>query len=421
MRYRHSVHLSTRAGGTLLMVMGLTTLGAMIASTVMWRTGTRVLHVRRQVSMEQAFYLAEAGAERAASRLAGGNTSSGVITGLLGAGSYEAHIHVTPKIGGAIIDIASTGTVHGVSRSVTMHGLRQVSWARYALFYQEESNTPLYITGGESFRGPVFSKPQLAFHSSNVQELGNAHFFDKAWSCADTIRREKSWVNPIFDIPVRLSAPNETMGTIDFGLLKAEATGADGLVFEGNTTIVVSGTQMYVTNAKLDKNNTITMSFPVGGLVYIQDTKNSSDGYLTISAPDGIAGRLTFVADRDINIADHIRYTENPETHPESTDALGLIAKRHVLVQKSASDDLEVYAHIICRDGGFGVYKHDKYGIRGTLNVYGGIVNKCRQAVGLVNGTGYKKNYTFDERFLKTPPPAYPVKTDEFEWSRWEG
>jgi len=82
---------------------------------------------------------------------------------------------------------------------------------------------------------------------------------------------------------------------------------------------------------------------------------------------------------------------------------------------------LNVYAHIICQNGGFGVINYDTGSARGTLNVYGGIVNQVRNAVGQTSGTGYLKNYIYDARFARNPPPNYPVLTDELEWRRWDG
>jgi hypothetical protein len=50
---------------------------------------------------------------------------------------------------------------------------------------------------------------------------------------------------------------------------------------------------------------------------------------------------------------------------------------------------------------------------RGTLEIYGGIVQKRRGPVGTFNWgairTGYEKYYTYDYRFMTTAPPFYPV------------
>ena len=92
------------------------------------------------------------------------------------------------------------------------------------------------------------------------------------------------------------------------------------------------------------------------------------------------------------------------------------------MVQTNAPNNLEVFAHLIAAEGGFGVvnYTSTSLGDRGTLTVYGGIVNHTRQAVGSTSGTGYKKNYIYDERFHMHPPPGYPVLPFAYQWTSWE-
>ena len=127
------------------------------------------------------------------------------------------------------------------------------------------------------------------------------------------------------------------------------------------------------------------------------------------------------VADNDINIVDHVRYKTNPETTPTSTDALGLVAKQDVVVATTAPNNVEIFAHMIAQTGGFGVANYSSGTTRGVLKVYGGIVNNVRNAVGIVGGAGYTKNYIFDTRLSKNPPPNYPKLLDELEWTEWDG
>ena len=179
----------------------------------------------------------------------------------------------------------------------------------------------------------------------------------------------------------------------------------------------------HITNSRKNWNKK-AVTIPANGMVYVKTVTSGTApraGDIKVSAPNGLGSRLTLVADNDIKIVDHVRYKVNPKTTPSSTDALGLIAKRSVVVQTVAPDDLDIYAHIICQNGGFGVDQHDEGDSRGSLNVFGGIVNKVRNAVGIVGGAGYAKNYAFDTRFSKNPPPNYPVVIDELEWLEWEG
>jgi hypothetical protein len=407
----------------MIVVMGMTLLGTLAAGSIISSVLSRLKQGDSQVCLEQAFYIASAGAERAATYVAAGNETTTTQSGTLGTGSYVADIVVTPGSGGEYnIDVTSVGTVKGVSHTVTMHGLRRVSWARYALWYDSEA-LKLWIAPGENFGGRVYSRPLFHFHDSGLAEHGQVVFHDAVWSGAATIEKASSAVNPVFEKGLTLSAAMETMASVDFPTLLTTAT-ATGLVLEGETTIVLQGTTMKVTNTRKSWSNK-SVAIPANGTVYVKTvtsgTTTTRTGNITVSGPTGLQGRLTLVSDNDIKIVDHVRYKTNPQTDPTSTDALGLIAKRNVTIQTSAPDDLDIYAHIICQTGGFGVASYTSGSERGALNVYGGIVNSVRNAVGQIGSSGYSKNYIFDVRFAKTPPPNYPVLTDELEWTRWDG
>ncbi|MDD5704423.1 MAG: hypothetical protein PHR35_00745 [Kiritimatiellae bacterium] len=397
-------------------------LASMVAAICASASLTRIRQARRQEHMEQAFYLAEAGAERAASEVANGqHQTTTIIEGELGAGAYKTLIDVRHVGGDTLIDLVSTGTVSGVSRGVAMRGVRQSTWARWACWYKEENGT-LWIIGSEVFNGPVYSEPKLHFHSKGTDK-GQAHFLDDAATAKDSIEKENDDVNPKFDKGLRLNVAAEPITAIDFGELK----GKSDMVLRGPTTIKVSGDRMTVTNTREGYSNK-EMDIPADGVIYVQAATDGRPytraGTVTLSAPDGVDGRLTVVADNDIKITGHVRCEDNPETNPNSNDAVGLIAKGNVEVQTSAPDNLEIFAHIICQEGGFGVAEHNTGDYRGTLKVYGGLVMYWRHPVGTFNAnhqTGYTKNYVFDPRFTKNPPPCYPKLSDELEWTQWEG
>ena len=435
---------SGRNGTTLVVVMCLILVSAGMTASVVYSTGARSSMANRQVNMERAFFVAEGGAERAAAYVAAGNEDSIELSGSLGEGSYVANVISSGRIGGEIdIDIVSVGTVNGVSRTVTMHGVRRLSWARYALWYEKESTT-LWIVPGEIFSGRVYSKPQLHFHDTGLaaDKKNQVLFTDRVWTSAKTIEK-KPKAEPIFEKGIVMNAPIESMASVDFSTLLTKAdTGTDRLVLEGETEIILSGSTIKITNARKGWTNK-TVPRPSSGLIYaatktvttqepIYDKRGRLTGYstttktypgdITIRAPAGLTGRLTLVAENDITIQDHVRYTTEPQAHPESTDALGLIAQKSVEVGLDAPKNLNIYAHIICKEGSFGVKNYNSGSSRGTLFVYGGIVNQMRSGVGTVGGgTGYSKSYWYDTRFAKNPPPCYPELPDEIEWTEWEG
>jgi hypothetical protein len=103
-----------RNGTTFIVVMCLTLLGVLAASSVVSTVGSRVRQASKQVDLEQAFYVAAAGAERAASYVADDHETTTTLTGTLGDGSYSAAINCVSASGGGVeIDVISTGTVNG--------------------------------------------------------------------------------------------------------------------------------------------------------------------------------------------------------------------------------------------------------------------------------------------------------------------
>jgi len=420
---------------TLMIVMMMTLLCSAAVASVLFSVGTRMQLAYRQVNMEQAFYVAEAGMERAAAYVAATNETGTTLTGNLGDGSYVATVTCTPLSGGEIgITIVSTGTVDNVSRGVTVRGLRNVSWARYALWYDSEA-VQLVIAAGEKFNGRVYSRPLMRFDNKNISSQGQAHFYDQVWTVPNYIQYD-SGAYPIFDNGLVTSADVQTMASVNFADLQAAAYTSPNLVLDGDATVVLQGTTMKVTNVPRGWVNQV-VAIPDSGLVYAractytnisydsrgrkQTVAVTEPGNITVSGPTGMDGQMTMVSENNIYIVDNVKYASDPVTNPDSNDKLGLIAQQNVVVTTAAPNNLAIYAHIFCKNGGFGVDQYGSGNSRGTLTVYGGIANLVRNAVGTTTPTGYLKNYIYDTRFAHNPPPYYPRLTDELEWTGWEG
>lgn len=409
-------------GMALVVVMCLTALafGALAVMGAMVVGSAR--RSRDMVRNEQAFYVAEGAVERAVQHIADGGTVPITLTGTLGEGTYAVDIELEglPAGGYTRYRIESEGTVGPRTRRVAIRGVRAVSWARYALWYDGEA-VQLWMIGGEQFFGPVHANAQFRFHSYQVAALGQTRFFDQASSTHATYEIQNAGVNPVFDKGIVLNAPAQSTMSVDFNQLRTAAT----LVLEGRTDINLSGNQMIVSNSRQGWNNH-ALPIPSNGSVFVETSatgySSTRPGDIRLSGADGMSGRLTIVAERDIQIVDHVRYADNPMDNPDSEDALGLVARRHVMVQTNAPDNLEIFAHMIAAEGGFGVanYTSSALGPRGVLTVYGGIVNHTRQAVGSTAGTGYSKNYIYDGRFHTKPPPGYPVLPFAYQWTSWE-
>lgn len=441
-----------RSGMTLVVVMVMTLLCAAAASSVLYTVGARMQRAQKQVDFEKAFYIAEAGLERVAAVITTGNEVEQPYRGNIGGGSYEAKPVGRRLFGNEKeIVIKSVGRYNGTECRVAMYGVRGVSWARYALWYNVADPTTLVFSRGESFRGRVYSTPKMIFY--NNTDKVQTHFYDKVWTHASSSDVSSGAV-PVFDMGIVYNADKQQTAEVDLAELKAVATEIgrpNAFVLVGDATIVLDKKRMRVTNKNEGWINK-DMAIPANGLVYaaprapytesqylpkldkngkvvivnkkeVWEWRNvtiTELGDISVAAPTGLDGQLTLVAENNINIIDHVVYAVNPQTTPTSDDKLGLIAKNDAIVKVGTPNNLNIYAHIFCKIGGFGVESHGDRGKQGMLNVYGGIANEIRKAVGYTDGRGYFKNYAYDVRFARDPPPHYPRQPEELEWDRWE-
>lgn len=128
-------------------------------------------------------------------------------------------------------------------------------------------------------------------------------------------------------------------------------------------------------------------------------------------------GQLTVHSERDINITGDLVYNTDPRVDETSTDLLGLVSERQVVIDKDAhtqngNQNLEIHASIMALDKSFTAEDYNSGGLRGELNLLGGIIQQERGPVGTFNGNnvtnGFSKNYEYDERLLEMIPPSYP-------------
>lgn len=402
-----------KQGVALITVLCLTALGLTVATLMASMVYGASLRSRGALQNEQAFYVAEGAVELAVQNIATNDTVPTTLTGSLAAGTYVVSIsNSTPVDGMTCYQLIARGTVGNQTRSVNVQGVRQQSWARFALWYDQES-IDLWMVGGEKFMGPVHANTRFRFHSHNVATRGQTRFYDTVGSTASSYDRSDNAAQPIFDYGLTLNAQTQTTQSVSFDVLR---TNAD-LVYTGYTTIQLNRTNMIVNNprGKIKNKSVPLMS---NGSIFVR-TSGTNFGTVQISGTNN--GRLTLIAERDIQITNHLRYASNPVTNPLSEDVLGLVAQRHVTVETNAPRNLDVYAHVIAATGGFGVVQYDstKLGDRGVLTVYGGVVNLSRQPVGTTGGTGYNKNYIYDPRFRNRAPPGYPVLPFRYQWSNW--
>jgi hypothetical protein len=203
-------------------------------------------------------------------------------------------------------------------------------------------------------------------------------------------------------------------------------------LFKGQTTIVLSGKTMKVTNAA--RNLTAaTMAIPDSGLVYV-DTGTSGCGVVAYDPlnpyndPVGCADvYLQGTYSKDLTIASAKDIIVNGNVQRSGDFMLGLIANNfvrvyHTVKNRSASDptscqndvglqNLQIDAAILALQHSFIADNYYCGTALGTLRINGALAQEYRGQVGRSDSatmvTGYAKKYVYDDRLKLREPPHF--------------
>jgi len=130
-------------------------------------------------------------------------------------------------------------------------------------------------------------------------------------------------------------------------------------------------------------------------------------------------------------IYDNLIYHTDPRVDPESMDILGVIAEKNILLDGSPHGpnadvaDETIMGCFMALEWSFTAENYASGTPRGTLVLYGGMIQRRRGPIGTFSGssgqplTGWTKDYTFDSRLIDYPPPAFPT-TGQVEKISWE-
>ena len=398
---------------------------------------------QEQVDMEKAMYVAEGGLERGARFMESNlvvvvSSATGCTngSGSVGSGSYTFSI-IRSNGASSTYLIVATGTVSsalsgkGVTRVCSLLNVYQPTYAEFALW--SATNGIIYFIDGEVFNGHVHADDELYFDASG----GGPIFHSAVTSGASTYGIQNGALASIeMDQGLTLNSPQGSMADVDFSSassksLKSIAT-SSGLVLTGPSTITFNGGTLSIINSVKGWSTSHPGSYSISGdtIIYAANASSSSSGTVYF-AGGHVTGRLTVASEADMTIGGNITYTTDPSTHPASTDALGLVSKADVWVGTSAPNNLVIDAAIMATgaslatadNGSFGVINYDSGSPRGSLTLYGGIVQEVRGAVCTFSGStvnhGYSKNYSYDPRFITKPPPYYPTISNRVSFAQW--
>jgi len=377
-----------------------------------------------------AFNIAEAGLDNAivwlraqSSPPIGNRTNPWGGAQNIGGGSYSVTITDLGAIGGngtiRRYRITSTGSFGNMNRVLTNY-MQVDNYSRYIWFTNSETynGTTVWFWTPDSLNGPTHTNAHFNIYGSPVfaGEAQSADDYIRFYNNGNNINLSQltnlPYDNPNFQQGLTFGVDPITMPAQALNLRSAASGG--GLSLQGNSTVVLNndGT-MNVTNSSKGWNSQ-NMSLPANGTLFV------NSGTLTLSGT--LNGRLTAGASSNVLIPNNIIYAD---TKPGSLNMMGIISERNVMISSNAPQNLEIDGSVMALGTSFMLQNWSVGPPKGTLTVYGGIIQSQRGPVGTFNGrtgqkaSGYSKNYSYDSRLLTNPPPFMPTTGDYITLS-WE-
>lgn len=302
--------------------------------------------------------------------------------------------------------------------------------------------TKIVFVSGDDINGPLHTNDALMI-------CGQPTFGRNASDVTEVSSPPQGWISecgggddPNFQGPFLTNAPVLTPPPTNGQL---ETIAGPSATYTGQTRIVLSGTNMTVTPSG---GSPTTVPIPSSGVVYIKNGAcSSSYSPFTTTYPNPstcgnvlvsgtYSGNLTIAAENDVIIEDDLFRTGN--------GMLGLIANNFVRVKHpicpssnlgcsngtitsqtgrgqcnsgvngtGTQSNLNIDAAILAIQHSFIVDHYDCGNSLGTLTVEGAISQRFRGPVGTTGGTGYLKNYVYDDRLRFQEPPHFldPLQT----------
>jgi hypothetical protein len=356
------------------------------------------------------------------------------------------------------------------------------NFARYALFtnhHTAPNDTLVWFTEKTKFYGPVHTNDRFSFANNPgayfsdavTQHHNKAYFYNQGWPA-----QLDQNSNPPYDVPTFEQGFQRGLNEINLESsitsndlrtkVGYQSSGPNGVYVANNGTNVTGGIYIKGNQGSSSDNAVIQLQADVDKAIYIinQDAcqttitvdyaANGAAGSTTINScssgnatyaglPDGIdhqgtliysdddiaglygvvtaASQLTVSSERDIVIANHIRYEKyNPAVDPEPinaegyTNLLGILSwGGDIRIGISAPNNLDIHAVVMSVHGVFTVDDYDSGLARGNVNLLGGAITDFYGPFGTFSGTtqisGYGRNFIYDTRMKEIAPPYYPT------------
>lgn len=300
--------------------------------------------------------------------------------------------------------------VHGVAEyegqvSQSELYLRKDSFSKYSYFTDYEPSN-IYFIWSDELSGPVHTNGRF-----NI--AGDPTFYGEVTSPEDWHGYTYMENDPNFFGGSDFSAPRrDPPTTYSLNKLKNDA-GASGLTFDNQVRLEFRDNQQLFVTEKTGRSWWSARQYTIDLSTY-NGVISSSEA---MSVRGTIDGQYTVHSEKDIWIDGDIRYNVDPAVDSNSSDLLGLVSEKEVIIDDNAHrhegySDLTIHASIMALDKSFSAEDYNRGGARGNLNLLGGIVQQQRGPMGTFSGgsirSGFNKQYEYDERLMRMNPPGFP-------------
>lgn len=331
------------------------------------------------------------------------------------------------------IILTAVGKYNGETDSVVVTARRR-AFSKYSYFTVEEPT--IYFTSGDVLNGPVHTdgtihidgnpvfngkvtspnKPELQKGSKPVYNKGtdfNADPIDLPVQVPKLADAASSG-GLRFTQPIKVDFFNDNSGGTDVGKVNIST----GVASKNCVKKGYFGCIKYETSYTWNSPTSYNLS-DYNGII------SSSENVLVEGT---LNGDYTVHSEKNVEIMGDIKYFDDPQQDPGSNDFLGIVSEGNTIVDKNAqkahgSKDVTIQASIMALGDSFKVEDYNQGSERGTINLLGGLIQYKRGPVGTFSSyggyTGYKKNYTYDQRFLGRSPRGFPP-SDIYDFISWK-
>jgi len=288
--------------------------------------------------------------------------------------------------------------------------MQRDSFSKYSYFSDKEKTSAgnnIYFYSSDEISGPIHTNGTFKM-SGSPTFYGHISSPNK-WRGRDgTIEGDAT---PDFQGTTDFSGQTKTLPSSDkIDDLRASAV-SDGLSFDKLSYIVMKNNGSV--DVSLYDNST-------GWSAVTNYPKEVHNGLISttekIFLEGTVSGQVTVHSQKDIELYGDIEYNVDPRVDPSSTDLLGVVSERDIIIDQNAhsrsgSKDLTLHGSFMALGDSFRVENYVSGSFRGNLDLLGGIIQKTRGPVGTFSRyglTGFSKKYDYDLRLGNSIPPNFP-------------